>query len=91
MTITRPRLFVLMQIKRRPSSRPRSGHPEMPPYGGDAADFALTANALGIIAGVEIIAIVETELCAALHVGICLFMHAAFDLLASRYLTGGTA
>lgn len=90
MTITRPRLFVLMQIKRRLGSRQCSGHPDMPPYGSAAADFALN-NALGMVRGVVRIAIVRTELCAALHLGICLAKQAAFDLLANRDPQIGTA
>lgn len=62
----------------------------MPPYGGAAAYFALTANAKATISGVGRIAIVKTRLCAALPVGVELFKQATSDFLAYRYPEGGT-
>lgn len=46
------------------------GHAEVLAFGCPVADFALAADAQGILEGVMGLTLVETDLCAALHVGI---------------------
>ena len=46
------------------------GHAEVLAFGGAIADFALAADAKGVLQGMMGLTFVEPDLCAALHVGI---------------------
>ena len=66
------------------SEQVQAGHAEVLTFGGSVADFPLATDAQGIFQGVVCLTLVQTDLCAALHVRIEQPFHpriggAAFD------------